>query len=152
MMDSDLEQDITQLEQIMMQFGWHFSRWLYREISKAGLTMPQYMALRYIFKEDKPVTMTQIAEASHQHGATMTGIIDRLDKQELIIRYRDPNDRRSVMVGITPTGEEIVKTINNQRRLWARKFIENHSTEQRQQILAMWQTVLDSIIEDLEAA
>jgi hypothetical protein len=45
-----------------------------------------------------------------------------------------------------------VKTINNQRRLWASKFIENHSTEQRQQILAMWQTVLDSIIEDLEAA
>jgi DNA-binding MarR family transcriptional regulator len=39
----------------------------------------------------------------------MTGIIDRLERKELVVRRRRRSDRRSVAVGLTPQGHELVR-------------------------------------------
>ncbi len=52
--------------------------------------------------------MGQLARSTHQVSATMAGLIDRLVRDGLVTRRRDEEDRRTVMVAITPAGQQTV--------------------------------------------
>jgi DNA-binding MarR family transcriptional regulator len=45
-----------------------------------------------------PMTPGQLAAATRLSSGTVTGVIDRLEKVELVVRKRDPVDRRKVLV------------------------------------------------------
>ena len=45
-----------------------------------------------------PLSPSALAQRASLHPATMTGILDRLERGGWVIRERDPSDRRSVVV------------------------------------------------------
>src|SRR6478609_7709516 len=45
-----------------------------------------------------PLSPTALARRAGIHPATMTGILDRLEKHGWVARERDPTDRRAVLV------------------------------------------------------
>src|SRR5690349_13627279 len=45
-----------------------------------------------------PLSPTQLARLSGLHPATLTGILDRLERGGWIVRERDPADRRAVLI------------------------------------------------------
>ena len=45
-----------------------------------------------------PLSPTALATSAGVHPATMTGILDRLEKGGWVVRERDPADRRAVLV------------------------------------------------------
>jgi DNA-binding MarR family transcriptional regulator len=49
-----------------------------------------------------PLSPTALARLAGLHPATMTGILDRLERGGWIVRERDPADRRAVMVRALP--------------------------------------------------
>jgi DNA-binding MarR family transcriptional regulator len=48
-----------------------------------------------------PLSPTALARRAGLHPATMTGILDRLERGGWIVRERDPSDRRAVVVRAT---------------------------------------------------
>ena len=57
-----------------------------------------------------PVSPGELADQLHIHPATMTGILDRLEKGGWIVRERDSPDRRKVQLRAVRTrGPELVK-------------------------------------------
>lgn len=79
------------------QFQNRFGR-LFR---KFGLTASQYNVLRILRGEGRPMPSLEIAERMIQVVPAITGLIDRLEKQELVNRKRCTEDRRVVYVEIT---------------------------------------------------
>lgn len=51
-----------------------------------------------IIDSDGPISPSALARRAGLHPATMTGILDRLERGGWIARERDPNDRRAVVV------------------------------------------------------
>ena len=51
-----------------------------------------------IISRHGPLGASALARAAGLHPATMTGILDRLEKGGWIVRERDPQDRRAVVV------------------------------------------------------
>lgn len=47
-----------------------------------------------------PLSPTALARLSGLHAATLTGILDRLEKAGWVSRDRDPSDRRAVLVQV----------------------------------------------------
>ena len=47
-----------------------------------------------------PLSPTALARLAGVHAATVTGILDRLEKAGWIARDRDPSDRRAVVVRV----------------------------------------------------
>ena len=47
-----------------------------------------------------PLSPSDLARRSGQHPATMTGILDRLERGGWIERGRDPSDRRGVLISV----------------------------------------------------
>jgi DNA-binding MarR family transcriptional regulator len=54
-----------------------------------------------IIDADGPISPSALARRAGLHPATMTGILDRLERGGFIERERDPSDRRAVVVQIT---------------------------------------------------
>src|ERR1700685_3235300 len=79
------------------RFQFRFAR-LFREY---GLTPSQYNVLRILRGEGKPLPCLEIADRLIAAVPAITGLIDRLERMELITRLRSTEDRRVVYVTIT---------------------------------------------------
>jgi DNA-binding MarR family transcriptional regulator len=99
------EQILVALRRIIRAVDLH-SRQL---VDRAGLTGPQLVLLRAAARLRKP-TAGELARDIHLSQATVTGILDRLEKRSLIERVRNGHDRRSIFVQITPQGEAQLKS------------------------------------------
>lgn len=73
-----------------------------------GLTGPQLWAIKTIAQE-APIMVSEIARHMYLHPATVVGILDRLEKQGLVVRIRSTEDRRVVKVELTGQGRALVK-------------------------------------------
>jgi DNA-binding MarR family transcriptional regulator len=76
-----------------------------KTIRKAGLTPSQYFVLSILNEKDmRP--LKDLAEINRCTRATMTGIIDTLEKRKLLSRKPNPEDRRSLLVQISAKGRK----------------------------------------------
>lgn len=80
-----------------------------RKLSKvAGLTAPQLLILKAIAARGE-MTMGDIATEVSVSQATVTTILDRLEKRELIERKRGERDKRRVYAYLTDAGRDIME-------------------------------------------
>jgi MarR family transcriptional regulator, organic hydroperoxide resistance regulator len=75
---------------------------------ETGLTGPQLWAIKTI-SQGAPIMVSEIARQMYLHPATVVGILDRLEKQEVVTRVRSKEDRRVVRVELTAKGEALLK-------------------------------------------
>lgn len=73
-----------------------------------GLTSPQLWAIK-IINENKSLNLSELAHRIYLHPTTVVGIIDRLEKHDLVKRTRSQNDRRMISIELTAKGEALVK-------------------------------------------
>jgi len=87
------------------QFQNRFGR-LFREY---GLTSSQYNVLRILRGEGKPMPCLEVGDRMIQVVPAITGLIDRLVKQELVSRERCTEDRRVVYIEINKKALMLLK-------------------------------------------
>lgn len=74
-------------------------------VKSSGLTAPQLLIMQTIRERDA-VTIGDLARAVSLSQATVTTIIDRLERRELVYRERSSQDKRRVYVYLTDLGYE----------------------------------------------
>ncbi len=90
------------------QFQNRFGK-LFREY---GLTSSQYNVLRILRGEGQPLPCQEIAERMVQVVPAMTGLLDRLEAQELIRRERCTQDRRVIYIEPTEKALELLAQLD----------------------------------------
>lgn len=104
------------------------SKQLYRQ---TGLTVPQLLCLRAIAEAgDEEVTAAQVSRSIRIGPATVTGILDRLERSELIRRERRSRDRRKISLVLTAKGKERLATRSLQDRLVSRVMALDEASRQ----------------------
>ncbi|MEU6070066.1 MULTISPECIES: MarR family winged helix-turn-helix transcriptional regulator [Streptomyces] len=74
-----------------------------------GLTASQAKTLSVLRRG--PASMRSLAHTLACDASNMTGIIDRLEKRDLVSREVSTTDRRVKNVALTETGEKVIETI-----------------------------------------
>jgi DNA-binding MarR family transcriptional regulator len=77
------------------------------ELSKEGVSFPQFFLLAYLSGGDY-LTMSDIAKKMGHSTAAATGLVDHLEDLGYVERRHAEDDRRKIMVRITPKGVELV--------------------------------------------
>lgn len=81
-----------------------------KHLSKTtGLTSPQILLLHTV-REKGEVTIGELAQDMSLSQATVTTIIDRLEKRKLVFRERSKEDKRKVHAYLTDLGYDMLKT------------------------------------------
>jgi DNA-binding MarR family transcriptional regulator len=73
------------------------------ELADLGLSAAETNALA-CFAGAPARTVRELVTATGQRPSTLTGVLDRLERRELVTRAPNPADRRSVLVRLTPAG------------------------------------------------
>ncbi|HLP03449.1 MAG TPA: MarR family transcriptional regulator [Opitutaceae bacterium] len=80
-----------------------------RFLAKHGLSHGRFAILMYLNRNpDTPVNQTHLAEAYGVSKATITGLIDGLERDLMVERLPDPTDRRASLVRLAPAGREFL--------------------------------------------
>lgn len=84
---------------------------LKKELEQYDLTPIQYGVLKCIWQLDLH-TPKEIADYLSVENSTISGILDRMEKKNLIERKIDRDDRRYVYIDLTKTGKELEDPVN----------------------------------------
>jgi DNA-binding MarR family transcriptional regulator len=75
-----------------------------------GLTFARYEALVLLsFSRDGALPMSLIGQRLMVHPTSVTNIIDRLERQQLVVRKPNPRDGRGTLAEITPAGRDVMR-------------------------------------------
>jgi len=87
------------------------SQLMYRDflerLEPYGLTPFHYLVLCCLWEKDG-LSTSGIADKLKQLGATLTGVVDRMEDRQLVYRERDPDDRRIVRIWLTEEGKQLM--------------------------------------------
>lgn len=92
--------------------------------NRYGLTMPQYELL-LAAAEHTDITLGGLSEYLNCSRGNVTGIVDRLERDEWLVRERSNDDRRVITVRLTEKGNridevrrELLQELANLARIW----------------------------------
>lgn len=109
------------------------------------ITTEQWSVLRTLYEQNK-VTQKELSIRTDKDQATLTKILDLLEKQELIKRVSNPDDRRSFLIEITSRGTELVQNLASYIEDVFSKIVVGIEKDQ----LKIYQDVLISLEKNLE--
>ncbi|MBL7173122.1 MAG: MarR family transcriptional regulator [Desulfobacteraceae bacterium] len=89
----------------LMQAGEHYTKELNKIYNVSAAQINCLLALH----ENGPLPPSQIAKHMMVNSSTVTGIIDRLEKKDLVRRLRISQDRRVITVELTKSGKMLAE-------------------------------------------
>lgn len=121
-----LEKELRYISHLIKQKG--------REIlSNYIITPPQFVALQWL-QESGDMTIGDLSSKMYLAFSTTTDLVDRMEKNELVQRVRDENDRRVVRIHLLPEGERIIQEVIVKRQNYLRDITTEFDGEEFEQL------------------
>jgi DNA-binding MarR family transcriptional regulator len=138
------EEAILNLLRTNDQFSNRFGK-LFREY---GLTSSQYNVLRILRGDGRPMPSLDIAERLIQVVPAITGLIDRLEKQGLVVRRRCTEDRRVVYVEITKTALGILDQVDKPLKALHKRLMGHMTRTELKTLSQLLEKARESLLND----
>ena len=95
-----------------------------------GITLPQFDVMAALARKDAGITMTELSRMLMVSNGNVTGIIDRLAVEKLVLRQAPANDRRSYIVRLTPKGASQFATMAKVHEGWVDKLLSDFDADE----------------------
>lgn len=96
---------VTAWRQLYLTYSAIFKA-IERSMAPTHVTLPQALALSTIRYGEGPMTPSRLAHHLTQETQSVTGLIDRMERQGWVRRVRDLPDRRAIRLELTRDGAE----------------------------------------------
>jgi DNA-binding MarR family transcriptional regulator len=110
-----------------------FSHQFRDHFGKVNLTFPQALVLSFLEAEGT-VPISALAELTGSANSTISGVVDRLERMELVRRVRSDSDRRVIYVETTEKYAEIRDRSVSSVSDYFGKLLGNLTEEERVQV------------------
>jgi DNA-binding MarR family transcriptional regulator len=125
------------------------SQLMYRDflerLEPYGLTPFHYLVLCCLWDEDG-LSTTGIADKLKQLGATLTGVVDRMEARNLVYRERDSSDRRIVRVWLTDEGKQLMKLLPPLGAETIQRATNNISKAEQESVLQLLEQIVENLL------
>ena len=115
--------------QAIMQVNWLARRQLHNALTARGLTIPQFVVLLHLHQQRGGCAVHEIAKATMQERATMTGILDRLEQAGLVHRQRSQTDRRRWIITLTDAGTHLLQATQRENHEHLKRALADFSLD-----------------------
>lgn len=118
---------------------------MHEHLKKYDLTIPQGQVLRAL-KQKGPMSLVEISRELDSKPSSMSGVIDRLVKANMVTRERDEKDRRVVWIALTNKSKDLFSNLPFTQAQYYRTYLERLSNEE----FAQLSTNLQKLVKILE--
>lgn len=98
------------------------------------LTPPQLNALQYL-QSFGNLTIGELGEKMYLACSTATDLIDRMERNDLVERERDPHDRRVVRLRIKEKGYRMLDEVMTSRKRYLSTVLDQVTDDDKRQIV-----------------
>lgn len=125
------------------------SRYFDQKLAEHGLTAAQVYALNYLFREDG-LTQVELARYLGIGTVAVSGLIDRLEAANWVIRKPDTRDRRSNRIWLLPAAAEKKHALQDSGNAVNQASMAGLSSDEVDQLLDMMHKIRKNLLEALK--
>lgn len=124
-----MEKELRYISGIIKQKG--------REILNSyTITPPQFIALQWLF-EHGDMTIGDLSNKMFLAFSTTTDLVDRMEKNELVVRIREEQDRRVVRIKLLKEGERVIEEVIQKRQEYLETVLADFTLDEAEQFAAL---------------
>jgi len=138
----EIRADAERLSHIVMEMQRCFVLHLCKELAPGNVSFPQFFLLAYLDQKEV-LTMSAIAQKMGHTTAAASGLVARLENLGHVVRSVAREDRRKVMVCITPKGSALVQRIREEMVGNLMKIMEYLTPEEQKAWLHIYSKIYD---------
>jgi len=88
------------------------------------ITTPQFNALLHLADDDGNMTIGELGNRMYLASSTATDLIDRMERNGLVERVRDTNDRRVIRLRIKDKGYQMFDEVIENRKVYLNRILK----------------------------
>jgi DNA-binding MarR family transcriptional regulator len=109
------------------------------------MTLPQFDVMAALARAESGMTMTELSRKLMVSNGNVTGIIDRLVNDKLVLRQAPAQDRRSFVVRLTPKGAAQFETVAREHEEWVNKLLSDFDADETERLIGTFDGLADRI-------
>lgn len=130
----DLKNQVDQVLETIL-YLYTESRRITKELARrADLTGPQLTVVK-LLEQIGDISLSELSDKIRAQNSTVTGIIDRMEREELVVRERSKEDRRVVFIRLTPKGQKLAREIPVEPMEVFRTALESLSAQEMRDLM-----------------
>ena len=134
--------DAERLSHIVLEMQRCFVLHLCKELAPGNVSFPQFFLLAYLDRKEV-LTMSAIAQKMGHTTAAASGLVARLENLGYVMRSVARDDRRKVMVCITPKGSALVRRIREEMVGNLMKILNHLAPDEQKAWLQIYSKIYD---------
>jgi len=134
--------DAERLSHVIMEMQRCFLLHLSKELAPGNVSFPQFFLLA-ILDHKEVLTMSAIAQKMGHTTAAASGLVARLENLGYVMRSSAREDRRKVMVCITPKGSALVRRIREEMVGNLMKILRHLTPDEQKAWLHIYSKIYD---------
>jgi DNA-binding MarR family transcriptional regulator len=99
------------------------------------MTLPQFDVMAALARAESGMTMTELSRKLMVSNGNVTGIIDRLVNDKLVLRQAPAEDRRSFVVRLTPKGAAQFAVVARAHEEWVNRLLADFGSEETERLI-----------------
>lgn len=128
-MEEELVHQAEHLNFLIRTLNRKFRQYMLSQTIGCGLTVPQIHLMQELF-QNPGITLSELSIRLGLAKSTVSGIVDRLEKQGKVIRKRNDQDRRVVHIDLSPEISELNHNLSLMRTNYLGGFLTSMTKEE----------------------
>jgi DNA-binding MarR family transcriptional regulator len=109
---------------------------LRRRLDRAfGVTLPKFDVMAALARREAGMTMTEVSRFLMVSNGNVTGLVDRLVAEGLVMRIANEKDRRATFVRLTPKGLRLFATMAEAHERWVNEILASFSDQESETMI-----------------
>lgn len=109
--------------------------------SEFGTTLPRFDLMAQLDRESDGLSMGELSARMMVTGGNVTGIVDQLEGEGLVVREDHPSDRRAYRVRLTPAGRRQFRRMASVHETWIVEMFDGWNAAQKTQVHGLLATL-----------
>ena len=102
-----------------------------------GITLPKFDVMAALARKGAGMTMTELSRYLMVSNGNVTGLIDRLVGEGLVVRLAHAGDRRATFVRLTPRGLQQFATMAGAHEEWVAEILGRLDSAETESLIAL---------------
>lgn len=136
---------ITQIELLLRTVCFDIKQKGREILSDFDITPPQFNALQFLVNEGE-MTISELSNCLYLAPSTITDLIDRMERNGLVIRVRDQKDRRIVKIQVQEKGHSLIGQVISRRCSYLRTLLKNMTSEEMERFAGYLEVLTEKTI------
>jgi len=120
--------------------------------SEFGTTLPRFDLMAQLDREAEGLSMGELSARLMVTGGNVTGIVDQLEGEGLVVREDHPTDRRAFRVRLTAAGRRQFRRMAAVHEAWIVELFDGWDATQKNQVHGLLATLKQHLTRSQENA